>query len=142
MDDVNIIICCKLRERVIPARVSTAGSAALTGTGTGYLSNCTEETAKWNERARSRVGARRSRHAGYDYRFSCAFTCEYPRGKVKDHVRPTTDMLYGLKQISCSPGNALRAHYENTKIRPRAYSCRSTHESQRIIGLHSAKTTA
>ncbi|TGZ32103.1 hypothetical protein DBV15_01092 [Temnothorax longispinosus] len=40
MDDVNIIICCKLREHVIPGIDRTISTELA---GAGYLSNCAEE---------------------------------------------------------------------------------------------------
>lgn len=117
MDDVNIIICCKLRERVIPG-IDWPVSAGLTGAE--YLSNCAEETAKRGTKARERA----PRYASCDYRFSCAFTREYPRGKVEIMYADRRYALYSSRQISysrihCATRDAMSDKCMSFRICPR-----------------------
>lgn len=87
-DDANIVICCKLRESFRESRCTWDCGIFMKLYGR-------------KRGARLRVGARPPRDASYDYRFSRAFTREYPRGKVKS----CTSSPCSSKQISCSPGN-------------------------------------
>jgi len=104
MNDFNIIICCKLtRERVIRARArEPTGSERINGRGIFIkLYGRNGET-----------GRARARRSVCDYRFSRAFTCEYPRGKLRSRAtdrrrhapRPETNIAVRVRtaKLCCS----------------------------------------
>lgn len=137
MDDVNIIICCKLRELF---RGSTGHVRGIDGR---------EIFIKLYGRKRGtklRDVARPPRYLNYDYRFSCAFTCEYPRGKVKSCTSPG-DTPYNLKQISCLPGNTREyipkeSMYTYIHIHIVSDKCVSSHLPRRLERACTCRKTA